>query len=71
MQRQRNGNTKAGHAAVWSWNYIWATYLLKQLYLARFRQVEAKTKCDRDRLNAALSGTWSRALWESSWYYFQ
>lgn len=57
MQQQHNKNTEAGHAVIWSWSYIWAIYLLKLLYLARFRQVEAKTKCDRDRLNAALSAT--------------
>lgn len=45
--------TKAGHQQ--SWNYIWAIYLLKQLYLAEFRQVEANTKCDRDRLNCFIS----------------
>lgn len=50
MQQQHNETTKAGHAVIWSWSYIWAIYLLKQLYLAQFRQVEAKTKCDRDRL---------------------
>lgn len=71
LKKQKQTNTKAGHAVIWSWNYIWAIYLLKQLYLAQFRQVEAKTKHDRDRLNAALSATCSRGLWKSSWYYFQ
>lgn len=37
------------------------------LFGSRFRRVEAKTKCDRDRLNAALSATWTV---EIPWYYF-
>lgn len=65
MPQQHNENTKAGHVVIWSWSYIWAIYQLKQLYSARFRQVEAKTKCDRDRLNTALSSTWSGGLQKS------
>lgn len=57
-------------SAIWGWTYIWATYLLKQLYLAEFRQVEANTKCDRDRLNCFISHVKLR-LQEFTWYYFQ
>lgn len=62
MQQQHSETTKAGYAVIWSSNYIWA---IKQLYLARFKHVGAKTKCDRESLNAALSFTWSRGLWKS------
>ena len=64
MQQQHDENTKARHAVIWIWNYIWGTYLLKQLYLAWFKQVEAKTKCDTGRLTAALSFTWTKGLWK-------
>lgn len=49
---------------------IWAIYLLKQLDLAEFRQVEANTKCDGDRLNCFISHVKLR-LQESTWYCFQ
>lgn len=52
--QQHNENIKAGHVVIRSWSYNWAVYLWKQLYLAQFRQVEAKTKCDRDRLNCFI-----------------
>lgn len=36
--------------------YIWAIYLLKQLYLAQSSRAAAKTKCDRGRLKSRSIG---------------
>lgn len=47
---------RAGNAVIWSWSYIWAIYLLKQLYLAQSSRAAAKTKCDRGRLKSRSIG---------------
>lgn len=56
LKKILGGETKrycqAGNAVIWSWRYIWAIYLLKQLYLAQSSRAAAKTKCDRGRLKS-------------------